>query len=315
MGDAEVLGPLRGPATRKNRKHQNRIFELARPKEPKSIWITSTGPRVQWGTQETLWPVTQEALQASTTPRLEELSEAKKNFQEGQKVNRPEFIFSCGRSSMIWKVSDGALQAEPTPRLQELSLAKRVQEEYQDDRPHYVFSCGRSSPIWQVSNSAREERDRPLTESLARPKTVHMNYRPLRDVRTEIPPRALNSIASPRLLTLSGPKNRDEGPFRDPIWPVAKGARLSTPTGRCMELARPKPLADGYLPARSVVWDVPRAAKKANTTTRLDELSNPIIRATMDHLQFDPDAFIVKEAALKGRCSARVEELSAPILR
>ena len=60
---------------------------------------------------------------------------------------------------------------------------------------------------------------------------------------------------------------------------------------------------------------VNKAALKANASSRLDELSRPIIRATMDHVQFDPDAFLVKQTALKGRCSKRTEELAQPITR
>ena len=47
----------------------------------------------------------------------------------------------------------------------------------------------------------------------------------------------------------------------------------------------------------------------------MDELAKPIIRDTMDHVQFNPDAFNVSIAAKKAKASARIEELAHPITR
>ena len=47
----------------------------------------------------------------------------------------------------------------------------------------------------------------------------------------------------------------------------------------------------------------------------MGDLSKPIVRDTMDHVQFDPDAFNVSEAAKKAKASARIEELAQPIQR
>ncbi len=96
---------------------------------------------------------------------------------------------------------------------------------------------------------------------------------------------------------------------------VSEKAKHYNPSARCQELCRPKALADGYNQARESVWAVTPAARRANITNRLDELSQPIVRATMDHVQFDPDAFLVKEAAKKARGSARIAELAQPIIR
>lgn len=48
---------------------------------------------------------------------------------------------------------------------------------------------------------------------------------------------------------------------------------------------------------------------------RMNELATPIVRDTMDHVQFNPDAFNVSEAAKKAKASAHIEELSQPITR
>nr|XP_006823181.1 PREDICTED: testicular haploid expressed gene protein-like [Saccoglossus kowalevskii] len=99
------------------------------------------------------------------------------------------------------------------------------------------------------------------------------------------------------------------------MWPVSKSARHAAATSRQMELAKFKGVVDGYLPARTIQWPVTKGAKRAVPTPRMEELSRPIIRATMDHVQFNPDAFTVSEAAKKARCPPRVEELSQPIQR
>ena len=47
----------------------------------------------------------------------------------------------------------------------------------------------------------------------------------------------------------------------------------------------------------------------------MSELAQPIIRETMDHVQFNPEAFTVSEAAKKAKASPRIEELAQPIRR
>ena len=48
---------------------------------------------------------------------------------------------------------------------------------------------------------------------------------------------------------------------------------------------------------------------------RLCELASPIVRDTMDHVQFNPEAFNVSPAAKKAKASSRIEELAQPIQR
>lgn len=89
----------------------------------------------------------------------------------------------------------------------------------------------------------------------------------------------------------------------------------ATASTRCMELAKPKNMAEGYQSHREVEWAVTRAAKRAVPTVRINEISEPIVRASMDHVQFNPDAFLVKQSALKGIIPPRIQELSQPIQR
>ncbi len=47
----------------------------------------------------------------------------------------------------------------------------------------------------------------------------------------------------------------------------------------------------------------------------MEELAKPIVRDTMDHVQFNPDAFNVSVAAKKAKASARIDELAQPSTR
>lgn len=81
------------------------------------------------------------------------------------------------------------------------------------------------------------------------------------------------------------------------------------------ELSQAKKLTDGYEPNRDVEWRVSRSALRAIPTERIRTLATPIVRDTMDHVQFDPLAFQVKESALKGRVSNRIHDLAQPVIR
>ena len=96
---------------------------------------------------------------------------------------------------------------------------------------------------------------------------------------------------------------------------ITDGARSAITSQRVFELSKPKGVVDGYLPSKQVIWPVPRSARNATCTSRLEEISKPIIRASMDHVQFDPEAFIVKDTALKATCSNRLNELAEPLKR
>lgn len=70
--------------------------------------------------------------------------------------------------------------------------------------------------------------------------------------------------------SLAKPKQRLDGPFRDPQWKVSGGALQAVPSDRLMELSKPKKLADGHQPSRDVVWKVSSGAKHAVASNRLE---------------------------------------------
>ncbi|XP_078589070.1 sperm microtubule associated protein 2-like [Branchiostoma floridae x Branchiostoma japonicum] len=294
-----------------------RVYQLASPKTSKSVWLTNYEPKLVWGNQDHLWPMSPTALRASATPRLERLALSKRNFQTGRKICRPEFSYSCGRASLIWEVSPLAMTADSTERVKVLALPKKPPPEYLGDRPENEFSCS----IWTVADGAKRCPSRERSDYLARPKTPHRDYTGNRQVETLVPRSAQRGMATSRVEDLARPKSRPAGPFFDPghpeqsIWKVNGKARSASATQRLLELSKPKGLADGWVNNREVMWPVSRSARRNQPTERLGQLSVPTIRATMDHVQFDPDAFLVKETAKKARCSQRTEELAQPLTR
>ncbi|XP_071480578.1 sperm microtubule associated protein 2-like [Diadema antillarum] len=294
---------------------RERYLYLSEPKHSKAIWLTSFGPKLEWGNQDTMWPVSRAAMSATPTPRTEELSSPKKNFRSTADGEKRIHVFSCGRNSVIWEVSPLAMKTSPTERLDYLSNYKRLPATFMEDRPRHAFSCGRESPIWYVSDPAKKALDRERLEYLARAKTPHKDYAVPRQVQSIVAPTARTARASSRIEQLSRPKSRPDGPFREPKWPVSDVAKSANASPRQLELAKPKNVADGYQADRPVQWSITRAARRAAATSRTNELSMPIMRATMDHVQFNPDAFIVSEAAKKARCPARIEELAQPLTR
>ncbi|KAK3096208.1 hypothetical protein FSP39_024490 [Pinctada imbricata] len=274
--------------------------------------IRQTGsPNVMWGTQEMLWPIPQNIKEANERVRF--LAEAKKNFQPKKDRARSLFLYSCGRASAIWTVRPGIPEA--SVRVSDLARHKEFHEDYKEDKRQYLYSCGRDTPIWKVTDGAKSASERPRTKQLAEHRPPHPEFQPAKPIETIIPTNALSASASERLQALASPKRRSEGPFRPPQWPVSPAAKSVSAKPRSMELARPKGTADGYQLPRDEIWVVTRAAKKASASGRIDELSKPLVRASMDHVQFNPDAFLVRETALKGVIPRRVHDLANPIQR
>lgn len=150
---------------------------------------------------------------------------------------------------------------------------------------------------------------------MAEPKKPHQAYLPARPVIWPISETAMRANASARVEQLARPKTRGDGPFRDPMWRVSSSTRRAIATPRILELSRPKQVAEGYIPSREVEWVIPRNALRAIASERTQVLSKPVSRESMDHVQFNPDAFTVSRAAQRARTTARISELAEPLAR
>lgn len=115
------------------------------------------------------------------------------------------------------------------------------------------------------------------------------------------------------------------------------GTLQAVPSERVTQLGQPRKYTEGYQPSREVIWRVSSGALNAvpstrygcllvthsspslltinPSTLRMCDLSKPIVRETMDSVQFNPDAFTVSEKARKAKASPRIEELAQPIKR
>jgi len=297
-------------------RRRQRFSQLATPKTSKTIWAT-VEPPLTWGNQDPMRPISTAALNTNASERLSALATPKKNFQfdHPQKCSRHCFVYSAGRSSVIWDVSPLAMKSNPSERIEELSKPKKLTMGYSEDRSSYVLGCGRSSPIWGITSSAKKAALSDRVEALSHPKIAHREYQPPRGVQWPVSQSAKSGTFPDHIETLSRPKERNDGAHRDSVWKVSKGARSTQASSRVQELAQPKKYTDGYQQNREGESRVARSALRAAATERLKELSNPIIRDTMDHVQFDPLAFQVKETALKGRVPDRIHDLAIPVIR
>ncbi|XP_076470490.1 sperm microtubule associated protein 2-like isoform X2 [Babylonia areolata] len=285
---------------------------LARPKEPKIGWNTCLRPQVRWGTQEPMYPLSAGAMHGHATPRIQELATPKRNFQAGQEGRRLYYL-GMGRPSMIWSVSEAAKHAPSSGRLELLAKPKRYHPGYSEQKNQFYYSCGRESPIWRSRSGSGEER--PRIAELARPREYHPDFQGERPIQSFVTPAAKSASANYRISSLAEPRKRSNGQFQDPEWHVSNAAKSSSPSPRCLEMAKEKPLPEAFKLARDIMWPVSNAAKHAHASPRLEELSQPVNRASMDNVQFNTQAFIVKESALKGVIPARIKELAEPIMR
>ncbi|KAG6921206.1 theg spermatid protein-like, partial [Chelydra serpentina] len=174
-----------------------RIRELARPKKPKAAWENYSS-RLEWGNQETIWPLSLSALTARPTPRIMSLAKPKKIF-DGSLQSRRLFLYSCGRMSEIWQRPTLMDLALPSPRILKLAEPKKYQTAYLKQRP-------RSSPEWPMPTAALTCEASQRVLELARPKSVHPGFMLNRKVGTHIRDIARMTLTTPRTQLLAQPK-------------------------------------------------------------------------------------------------------------
>lgn len=300
----------------KSALESNRFHGLALPKQSKSAWETSFWPELRWGNQDPIRPISRYALIANPSERITKLALQKANFRDEQN-HIPQHAFSCGRSSPIWKVTQSSLMARPTDHVLKLAKHKEPPNEFVNkmDRPIYAFSCGRSSPIWEVKVGSNKTIERPSTTQLSRAKATHADYKPPRQVQSAVTQSSKNYVVSEGISQLCKAKYRYPEQIRSPEWEVSSSAKTTNASNKVVELSKAKGVVDGYQAPRDVKWPVSQASLSTMASPRIQELSKPIKRETMDHVQFNPDAFIVTQNALKAKASKRLEELSEPLER
>ncbi|XP_041930514.1 testicular haploid expressed gene protein-like isoform X3 [Alosa sapidissima] len=213
--------------------HLSRVLELAQPKDPKTIWIT-TPWHVKWGNQEQIVPISFAALHAVPTARLSALAKPKKDFsglsrlyqtrawEEEHLPPRRTLRPSCkaGQYEHIVRLS--------TPKRRSTSSQEMRCECAPSStpfRPPHKISCEHSCPIWHIDPRVKSVYVSPRLRQLASPKPLHPSFQSNKEtVETYISSTAKTAQTTSRLDLLALSKKRENGMFYDrghperPIW-------------------------------------------------------------------------------------------------
>ncbi|XP_058030229.1 testicular haploid expressed gene protein-like isoform X2 [Ahaetulla prasina] len=285
------------------------LQELAKPKPTKEVW--NFHPKLIWGNQETIWPLPSRSLLRQPSSRILTLARPKETVD---KQMRSLYLYSCGQTSEIWKRSSTVYSALPSKRLLKLAEPRPISATYLKLRP-------RISPVWPISSSALCCKASTRILTLAQARSIHPNFKFPEQSEREISKAARRAEATPRLQQLAQPVVRKQIQFYEntsmeaPIRQIPLTALQAVPSPRLLELARPKVIPCESAMDRSPEWPVSAAAKQAVASPRLTELSHSPNRAPTNLVQFNPDAFIVKESAKKAICTERIKNLAQPITR
>uniref|UniRef100_A0A2I2YGA4 Sperm microtubule associated protein 2 like n=1 Tax=Gorilla gorilla gorilla TaxID=9595 RepID=A0A2I2YGA4_GORGO len=278
--------------------------------KPKKQWGTPDR-KLFWGNQDPIHPVSQGALKAQLTKRLENLAQPKE-VSCHYVPNRAQYYHSCGRESVIWEITPPALFRQPSERIQRLSQPNGFKRQCLLNRP---FSDNSARDSLRISDPS------PRILQLSVAKGTDPNYHPSKKMQTKISLSTLSAIATPRIIELAHPRIKLVGLCCErqrselPICPVPPAAMIAKPSPRTIALAKSKSVHQDYLPDHDAHWPVSYAATHSKASPRIQELANPNKRAPVRIVYYDPDVFKTKPAALKGQCFQRIRELSQPLIR
>ncbi|XP_036620939.1 testicular haploid expressed gene protein-like [Trichosurus vulpecula] len=279
---------------------------------PKKVW-RAPDRKLVWGNQDTIKPLSLNALNAKLTKRLERLADPKK-ISKLHIPNRPEYHNSWGLGSIIWKLPTKSFFNYPSRRIENLAEPKQLQEEYLRKRPY-------SSPEWHVKDPSLIPEASVRIVQLSVAKSTHPDFVAPKQVGTQITPAALHANPSLRVISLSEPKVKTETLYFErgrndlPIRPVSTAAMAAQPSPRTVFLAKAKTVHGDYLPMRPLQQPVSRAALNYVPSPRIEALATPNSRTPLTVNAINLDAFKVKDAAKVAVCSPRIAKLAEPIKR
>ena len=313
-----------------------RIEQLAKPKVSKLEYLTGFNERqLVWGDKDSMWVLSPAALKARCGDRTKRLAKPKLDFKDH--TNEVHlYTFSCGRASPLQKLFNQNQNKtyKNSDRINQLARPKTLPS---IAGKLWTFSCGRESPIWSAIPKDKDGHkvscNRPSSSDMrmALPKMPHKDFAPNMELRQDgrLSEKFLmklkakgDGVCTERLMQLSEPKRsrRKEMDYIDSrhpekeIRPVHPTTRAYEATDNIQNLAKPKMCTSRYVPDR-FKWPVSRAALKFKANENTNRLATPVIRPSMEHTQYDADAFRVKTSALKAVCGPRLEELATPVHR
>ncbi|XP_010898846.1 testicular haploid expressed gene protein-like isoform X2 [Esox lucius] len=221
-----------------------RILELAQHKESRTIWITTVCPKLTWGNQELIWPLSYSALGAVPTERIQYLAKHK----------RKEEVVNSSRKTL--RPSSKSAQYE---RIVRLSTPKIRSQNSQDTEPPHISPSEYRRPVWHIEPGVKPAKTSPRLLQLATPKGNPHNFQSnIENVETKVSYAAKNAKTTPRLDLLSVARWRassmffERGQPEDPIWPVSRGARHAKASLRLETLSASKGLNKDYIPPRDL---------------------------------------------------------------
>ena len=178
--------------------------------------------------QSAIWPVSEAAMKASASGRVEALSEPKALHRDYQPCRQVQTV-----------VSEAAMKTEPSQRIEFLAHAKTYAPLKIKSNSEWDWSEWESDLTEAVKTATASER----VLVLSNPKQPHRNYNEGRPVIWEVSQSAQKALPSLRVQQLARPKSRSQynEDYDANAWKVSQGAKVAQATPRIVELALPIP--------------------------------------------------------------------------
>lgn len=175
-----------------------------------------------------IWPVSEAAMKATASGRVETLSEPKALHRDYQQCRQVQTV-----------VSETAMKAEPSQRIEFLAQAKTYAPLKIKPNSDWDWSEWESDLTEAAKNASTPER----VLVLSNPKQPHRSYQEGRPVIWEVSQSAQKALPSLRVQQLARPKSRSQynEDYDANAWKVSQGAKAAQATPRIAELAAPIP--------------------------------------------------------------------------
>ena len=175
-----------------------------------------------------IWPVSETAMKASASARVETLSEPKALHRDYEPCRQVQTV-----------VSEAAMKAEPTQRLETLAHPKTYAPLKIKSNSEWDWSEWESDLTEAAKNATASER----VIFLSNPKLPHRSYNEGRSVIWEVSESAKKALPLLRVKQLARPKSRSHynEDYDSNAWKVSPGAKAAQATPRIAELAMPIP--------------------------------------------------------------------------
>jgi len=175
-----------------------------------------------------IWPVSEAAMKATASGRVETLSEPKALHKDYQPCRQVQTV-----------VSEAAMKTEPSQRMEALAQPKTYAPLKIKSNSEWDWSEWESDLTEAAKNATAS--DRVLV--LSNPKLPHRSYKEGRPVIWEVSQSAQKALPSLRVQQLARPKSRSQynEDYDANAWKVSQGAKSAQATPRIAELAVPIP--------------------------------------------------------------------------